>query len=229
MKIKDLSASERPRERLLAKGVAALSDSELLAIIIKNGARGVSAIEMAQMIMADCDGHLSNLSSTSLDKLCATKGMGKGKACSIVAALELGRRFMSESSSLIKKPLTTAKDAYDQVFPIFKGLEHEECWILFLNNHNYLISKMKLCTGDGESTTVNIKKAVRSALEKSASGAILVHNHPSGSPSPSRADIQQTDSLHQAMNSVGVSLLDHLIICDDCFYAFSDEKIHSAL
>ena len=228
MKIKDLSEADRPRERLLSKGAASLSESELIAILIGNGNRQKSAIELSQQLLYACEGSLANLFNTSIERLCATPGIGHGKACSIIAALELGRRFMTESSSVLKRPISTARMAFELIFPQMKGLRHEECWVMFFNNQNYLISRSRITSGGADSTIIDVRKVVRMALDKSASGIILVHNHPSGNPNPSQADVKQTDLMHKALQTCQIALLDHLVVCDDAFYSFSEEKCMSA-
>ena len=135
MKIKDLSADERPREKMLARGAGSLSDGELLAVLLRSGNRESSALDLARQLLALADGHLSTLFHLSQDKMFSLPGIGPGKASSVLAAFELGRRFLQEEFSLVKKPLLTARSVYEMMIPQLKGLRHEECWILFLNDH----------------------------------------------------------------------------------------------
>ena len=228
MKIKDLCASERPRERLVAQGAESLSNTELLAILIKSGTREASAMDMASSILKDCNGDLSLLFNASLDHLLSFKGIGRDKACTILSALELGRRFISETSGGAKKPIVSSRMIFDIMSPRMKGMQHEECWGLFLDSGSRLIHKTMLSKGGISATVIDSRLVISCALGKKASSVILVHNHPGGNPEPSSADIKQTDALHKAASACGIVLLDHVIICDTCFYSFSDNRKHKA-
>lgn len=222
MKIKDLCASERPRERLVSQGAGSLSNSELIAILIKSGNRNASAIELAASVLNACSGRLALLFNSSPESLMSIKGIGEGKACCIMAALELGRRFMDESSPAGKKPLVSPRMVYDLMAPKMKGLPHEECWGLFLDSGNRLKQRVMISSGGISATVIDVRLVISLALEKKSSGIIIVHNHPGGNPEPSGADIKQTDALHKAASACGLSLLDHVILCDDSFYSFAD-------
>ena len=224
MKIKDLCASERPREKLLSKGADSLSDGELLAILIGSGSNGRSAVETAQLLLSSCGGRLSELSGTGPVKMGAIPGIGSAKACCTCAALELGKRFMAEKPRISRTPLSTPRMAYEVIITQLKGLRHEECWVLLLNRGNFLVSKARISTGSDRMTVIDTKTIIRLALECSASGIILVHNHPSGNPRPSPPDIRQTGLLHEAAKTFDISLLDHIIVCDDCFFSVADDK-----
>ena len=156
-------------------------------------------------------------------------GIGPGKASSVLAAFELGRRFLQEESSAVKTPMLTARQVYDRMIPQLKGLPHEECWILFLNDYNYLLGMHQVSSGGGNSTVIDKRQIIRIALDKGASSLILVHNHPTGNPTPSRADIKQTDSLRKGISAVGLTLLDHVVIADDSFFSFADDRCYSAM
>jgi len=222
MKIKELCEAERPREKMLSKGAGALGDGELLAVILRSGTAGKGALDLAQNLLKSCNGSLCTLANMSSRKLCSFPGIKAQKASSIIAALELGRRMMIESGSFEKKPLVTAKDAYKMMLPHLKGLLHEECWVMFLNRANYVLECCRMSQGGDFQTIIDTKEIVRGCLDRHACALILVHNHPSGNPRPSKADIEQTDALHDALNSFGIDLLDHIIVCDDCFFSFSD-------
>ncbi|HBH21678.1 MAG TPA: hypothetical protein DHU72_05245 [Rikenellaceae bacterium] len=224
MKIKDLCASERPRERLMAQGAESLSNSELLAILIKSGTRESSAIEVASALLKNCDGTLSRLFNSSLEHLLSVKGIGTDKACTIMSAFELGRRFVSESSGATQLPIVSSRTVYDIMSPLLKGLQHEECWGLFLDSGHRLRHKAMLSRGGISATVIDSRLVISRAIEKKSSAIILVHNHPGGDPQPSSADIKQTDALHKAASVCGISLLDHVIVCDSSFYSFSDDK-----
>lgn len=225
MKIKDLCASERPRERLLASGASSLSNSELIAILLRSGSRELSALDMAQRLLSQSDGSLCQLFGSPIEQLKSIPGMGTSKSCSVLAAFELGKRFLLEESRLVKKPIVSSRMVYDLMVPRIKGLRHEECWILLLNDSNYVIDTLKLSSGGGRATVIDIRQVIKHCLDKMASSLILTHNHPSGNPRPSKADIEQTDLLHKACKSCGLDLMDHIILCDDCFYTFADEEV----
>ncbi len=226
MKMKDLCESERPREKMMMRGPQSLSDGELLAVLLRGGTRRESALELSQRLLKLTDGRLSGLFNLSAEKMCSLPGIGLAKAASVLAAFELGKRFLSEASSVDKKPVLTSRMVFDIMLPLLKGLRHEECWILLLNDSSYLTSKVKLTSGGGRSTVIDVRQVVRYALDRSASGIILVHNHPSGNPRPSDADISHTGALRKAAEACGVDLLDHVVICDDCFFSFSEERMY---
>lgn len=228
MKITDLSADERPREKMLSRGAGSLSDGELLAVLLRTGHREISALDLARRLLALADGRLSILFNLPQDKMFSLPGLGPGKAASILAAFELGRRFLQEESSVIKTPLLTARQVYERVIPRFKGLMHEECWVLLLNEHSYLVGTVQASKGGGNTTVIDVRQIIRSALDKGASSLILVHNHPSGDPTPSRADIRQTDALRKGAGAVGLTLTDHVVVADDCFFSFADDRRYQA-
>lgn len=228
MKLKDLCATERPREKMFALGSSALGNAELLAILLRSGTRERSALELASDLLVSCDGRLGRLFGMSADKLTRMNGIGDGKAATLIACMELGRRFLLEESSADSRPFVTPRMVYDHMIPLLKGIDHEECWILFLNEHNYLTGKMKLTSGSGNATIMDVRQVLRMALENNAAGIFLVHNHPTGNPEPSKADIAQTGRLHDGLMSVGIHLVDHVIISDRSFYSFSDECTRKA-
>ena len=166
----------------------------------------------------------AELFSLSGEQLCSFPGIGPGKACSLLSAMELGRRFIQESNPRDRKPITTSRAVYDLMIPQMKALAHEECWILLLNDASLLIDKVMLSLGGHRATVLDERIALKKALEKSASAMILVHNHPSSSPIPSKADIEITQKFRNACEACSIDLLDHVIICDDCFFSFADEK-----
>ena len=226
MKIHDLCEAERPRERMLAYGPSSLSNSELMAIILRTGVPGKSAIEISQTLFKECGGSLVTLFGTSLRKLCEYEAIGVGKATAILAVAELGRRFMGESSMVRKVPVLTARSAYECLLPKFKGIDHEECWVMFLNSSSYVTGFSLVSKGGLVSTTLEARGVVRLALDNDASAIILAHNHPGLDPRPSKADIASTEKIKEAANACGVALYDHIILCDDSFYSFSDERVY---
>lgn len=227
MKIKDLCASERPREKMLSRGAESLGNGELLAVLIRSGDGTDSALDLASKLLNSFDGKLTRLFNASPDTLCAQKGIGPGKACCIVAAAELGRRFLSEQAQ-DGITLISARMVYDLLIPRLKGLKHEECWVLLLDEGHRLIHKQMLSLGGSKSTVIDIRLLMALALEKKASGLILAHNHPSGNPEPSTADVKQTEALHNAASACGIMLLDHVIICDNSFFSFADGREYRA-
>ena len=226
MGIKDLRADERPREKMLARGAGSLSDGELLAVLLRSGNRDGSALDLARELLDLADGRLSALFNLPQERMLSLPGIGPGKASSVLAAFELGRRFLQESSSLVKSPVLTARRVYELMIPRLKGLQHEECWVLFLNDHQYLVGKLRVSTGGGNSTTMDVRQIIRAALDKGAGALILVHNHPSGNPTPGQADIRRTEELKKGLSAVGLTLLDHVVIADDCCFSFSDDRMY---
>ncbi len=224
MIFKELSPEERPREKMKERGVGALSNAELLAVVLRSGTGGVSALELAQKLLAEAEGKLSALHGMSLERMCTHKGIGELKALSVVAALELGRRIGMEPTTPQNKPITKAEQVYRIMIPIMRSLDHEECWVLYLNRRNILSAKEMISSGDLESTIINDKFIIRKMIERKAESIILVHNHPSGDPSPSVADIHQTEKLRRSLSVVGFALLDHIIISSNRFFSFSEER-----
>ena len=226
MTIKELRADERPREKMLARGAGSLSDGELLAVLLRSGGSGCSALDLARQLLDLADGRLSALFNLSPDRLLGVPGVGPGKAAGILAAFELGRRFLQEESSVVKSPVLTARRVHELMLPQLKGLQHEECWILFLNDHQYLVGKTRISSGGGSSTVFDIRQIIRTALEKGASALILVHNHPSGNPTPGPADIRQTEALRKGVATVGLTLYDHVVVADDSCFSFADDRTY---
>lgn len=225
MKIKEMSLDERPREKMSEKGASALSNAELIAIILRTGTGKMNALETARHLLKSSGGSLTELAGASAEKMMKTEGIGRMKAITISAALELGRRFASEKAPFQKTAIKNAGMVYKIMSPLLKGLLHEECWVLFLNRANFVIDKEKASSGGTTATIIDTKRIVSKALEKNASGLILIHNHPSGNPRPGKADIEQTEILKKALSTFDISLVDHVIIADDRFFSFADERI----
>ena len=224
MRITDMGLSERPREKLLAKGPEALSDGELLAILLRTGRMGESALELAQRLLGLTGGRLSGLFECDSGYLASLDGVGAPKAAALVAAFELGRRFMLEGAPG-GIPIQGPKQIYELMRPRMKGLKHEECWVALFDRKNCLLKTVKLTRGGRRATVIDVPVIVRTALESDASGIILIHNHPTGDPLPSRADIRETAALRDACTSCSLSLLDHIIVADEHFYSFNEEKL----
>lgn len=221
--IKNWSEDDKPREKLMLKGKDALSDAELMAILIGSGSRNESAVALSQRILANA-GNLNSLGKMSISQLMQFKGIGEAKAITIIAALELGRRRRAEDTVELSK-IISSKNAFEIMQPIIGELSHEEFWVLFLNNSNKVISKSQLSKGGIAGTVVDIRLVFKLALENGATGLILCHNHPSGNLKPSDADKQITKKIKTAGEILDVKILDHLIITETKYYSFVDEGI----
>jgi DNA repair protein RadC len=213
---------DRPREKMLLKGIASLSNAELLAILIGSGTVGESAVTLAQNILQASDHSLHVLARQSLKELQHIKGIGPAKAITIAAALEIGRR--RQLSDLRDRPrITCSRDAFNVIAPLITDLYHEEFWVLLLNQANEVIDRKKVSSGGMTATVVDSRQFFRMAIEGKAVAVIAVHNHPSGNLKPSQADIQLTQKLVLAGKTIEVPLLDHLIVSERGFYSFADE------
>ena len=221
--ITNWSEDDRPREKLMLKGKSALSDAELIAILIGCGSRNESAVDLSKRILASADS-LNSLGKMSISQLINFKGIGEAKAIAIIAALELGRRRRAEDAvELIK--ITSSKLVFEIMQPIIGELPHEEFWVIFLNNSNKVISKSQLSKGGITGTIVDVRLVFKLAFETGATSLILCHNHPSGLLQASDADKQITKKLKLAGESLDVKVLDHLIITETKYYSFVDEGI----
>lgn len=225
MKLKELCADERPREKMLDKGASSLSNAELLAIMLRTGTGRNNVLELAQTLLRRVDGRLDDLAAMSVEVLCETTGVGPSKAVTLAAAFELGRRWFSEEGVAKRSKVSSPEDVFRMMYPLLKGLEYEECWAVYLNNANQCLGKDRLSTGGVDSTVLDSKILIRRACEKKATGVILVHNHPSGSAMPSVADINRTKSIRSALKACEMSLVDHVVIGSRNYYSFSDETL----
>ncbi|WP_269686668.1 RadC family protein [Flavobacterium lacustre] len=218
------SEDDKPREKLMLKGKSALSDAELIAILIGSGSRSESAVDLSKRILSSVDNNLNALGKLSISQLMSFKGIGEAKAISIIAAMELGRRRRAEDAvELIK--ITSSKKIFEIMQPIIGELPHEEFWIVYLNNSNKVISKSQLSKGGITGTLVDVRLVFKTALEMGATALILCHNHPSGTLIPSDADKQITKKLKVAGDSLEIKILDHLIVTENNYFSFVDEGI----
>ncbi|WMI66105.1 DNA repair protein RadC [Aestuariibaculum sp. YM273] len=222
--IKSWSQDDRPREKLLYKGKSVLSDAELVAILIGSGNREESAVALCKRILGSVDNNLSALGKLSVKQLMQFKGIGEAKAVTIAAALELGRRRRGEEA-LEKKQISSSRSVFEVMQPVIGELQHEEFWIIYLNNSNKVIQKNQLSKGGITGTLVDVRLVLKTALEVGATGLILAHNHPSGTLRPSEADKQITEKLKTASQSLDIKVLDHLIITENAYFSFADEGI----
>lgn len=222
--ITNWSEDDKPREKLMLKGKSALSDAELIAILIGSGNRNESAVDLSKRILSSVDNNLNALGKLSISQLMNFKGIGEAKAISIIAAMEVGRRRRAEDAVELTK-ITSSKVVFEIMQPIIGELPHEEFWILYLNNSNKVISKSQLSKGGITGTLVDVRLVFKTALEMGATSLILCHNHPSGALTPSDADKQITRKLKLAGDSLEIKVLDHLIVTENHYFSFVDEGI----
>jgi DNA repair protein RadC len=222
--IKHWSQDDQPREKLRDKGKSVLTDAELIAILIGSGNRSESAVALCQRILAKANHNLNALGKLSINELTQFNGIGEAKAISIIAALELGRRRRSEEA-LKQYKIGSSISVFELMQPIVGELPHEEFWIIYLNNSNKVIQKIQLSKGGITGTLVDIRLALKSALEVGATSIILVHNHPSGTLKPSEADKQLTKKIKTAGESLDIKVLDHVIITEKSYFSFADENV----
>ncbi|TNF23973.1 MAG: JAB domain-containing protein [Bacteroidetes bacterium] len=222
--IRSWAEDDRPREKLLLKGKAALSDAELIAILIGSGSADETAVDLSKRILQSLNNQLSELGKLSVKDLTKFKGIGEAKAISIIAALELGRRRKdSEPEKRIR--ITDSRSAFDVIYPHLSDLLHEEFWVIYLNRANAVIGKENISKGGISGTTVDPKVVFRMAVQIPASAIILAHNHPSGQLKPSQADHQLTRKLKEAGAALDIPVLDHLIIGERDYFSFVDEGV----
>ena len=220
--IRDWAEDDRPREKLFQKGADALSDAELLAILIGSGSRDESAVELCRRILYDNQNNLNELSRLSITNLQSYKGIGEAKAITICAALELGKRRCT-SEVLEKKKITKSSDLHQLFSPILEDLNHEEFWVALLNGANKVIETRMLTKGGMRQTIVDIPILLRTCLEKSAQAIAVAHNHPSNECFPSKEDEGITEKIKNGCNAIGVRFLDHIIVAGHRYYSFADD------
>ncbi len=222
-RIADLTKEDRPREKALAKGLDALTTTELIAILLGSGTQGESVVDLAQRLLKESDNKLSELSKRSVRNLVKSfKGIGEAKAITLLSAIELGKRYAQEN---IEE--TPTLNTPDKVFATmryhFADLQHEEFWAIYLNNAKRMISKIRISQGGISATIVDPKIILRYAIENLATAIILVHNHPSGNLMPSREDDNQTERIAKAAKLFDIQLVDHLIVAAGDFYSYANE------
>lgn len=222
--IKFWADDDKPREKLVLKGKEALSDAELLAIIIGSGSRNESAVALSKRILGHVQNNLNSLGKLSLKQLTTFKGIGEAKAIAIIAATELGRRRRLEEASVLEK-INSSRIVFEIMQPIIGELPHEEFWVLYLNNSNQVIYKSQLSKGGITGTVVDIRLILKMALEHNAVSFILVHNHPSGKLKASDSDIEVTQKVKLAARQLDLNLLDHVILTEKGYLSFVDEQI----
>jgi DNA repair protein RadC len=220
--IKEWSVADRPREKLLSLGAKSLSESELIAILMRVGMRNKSAVDVAKELMSKYDNSVSAISKLSVHDLMKIKGIGEAKAVTIAAALELGRRRATESA-VQKSQISSSVDAYDLIHSRMQDLTHESFYIILLDRRSRVIAIEEIHVGGMSAMVVDPKMIFQKALERKACSVILSHNHPSGSPSPSNEDIRLTEKVKLAGTYMDIKVLDHIIIGEGSYYSFADE------
>ena len=219
--ITQLSVDDRPREKMMMHGVRALSNAELLAILIGSGNTEETAIELSQRILNDADNNLNRLGKCDLKDLMTYKGIGEAKAITIIAAMELGRRRREED--VPERPLlNSSQKVYDYMRQRLVDLPHEEFWAILLNRAGRVIETVMVSKGGTAATTVDVKIILRAAIQSLASAIVLCHNHPSGTCKPSREDELSTQRVKEAAKLMNISVVDHIIVCDNSYYSFAD-------
>lgn len=224
--IKSWSPEDRPREKLKYKGPRALSNSELIAILLRSGTRTKTAVELAQELLKNNRDDLDKLGKSSLSSFKKIKGVGEAKAITLLAALELGKRRKAHLPN--EKPLiSSSRDAFDFLQPIFNDLQHEQFYLLLLNRSNHVVFHRRISDGGVGATVVDPKILFKVAIDELASSIIIAHNHPSGNLKPSQADISLTNKINEAGKFLDIKLLDHLIVTDSSYFSFADEGLIS--
>ncbi|HCY00743.1 MAG TPA: hypothetical protein DG754_11440 [Bacteroidales bacterium] len=222
--IKQWAHDDRPREKMISKGATALSDAELVAILIGSGTTNETAVGIAQKVLAAAKNNLNELGRFTIKDLTKTKGIGTAKAIAIMAALELGRR-RKNSEAINREQITSSNDVIELFQASLADLPHEEFWVLLLNRANKIIERVKISEGGYTATTVDVRKIMKTALEHQAIGLILCHNHPSGNHNPSNEDINITAKIKQAAKTLDISLLDHVIITSGKCFSMADNSM----
>lgn len=222
--IKQWAEDDRPREKLLLKGKNALSDAELMAILLRSGNKDLSAVDLAKQILDKAQNNLLELSKFTTSDFLSFNGIGEAKALSIIAALELGRRRRS-AEVIEKTAISGSKDAFNYFIALVEDYQYEGFWILLLNRANKIIKHVQISEGGVSGTVADPKKIFRLSIENSASGIILCHNHPSGNIKPSEQDLKLTKKIVEGSRLLDINVLDHLIIGDEKYLSFADENL----
>ena len=222
LNINQWSEDDRPRERLEKLGAAALSDAELLAILVGSGSTKEDAVSLMKRILADCRNNLNTLGKLTIRDLCQYNGIGPAKAITILAACELGKRRQQECPE--ERPdLSTATRVYNHMRPVMQDLDVEEFWLLLMNQNHRLIKKVRIAHGGISEVSVDIRIIIREAVVCNATILAVCHNHPSGNLRPSQADNDLTRSIRQACNLMRIQFMDHVIVTDGAYYSYNEQ------
>lgn len=224
IKISELAEEDRPREKLLLKGKSALSDAELIAILIGSGTPSMSAVDLSRHILSSVSHNLSDLARLSIQDLKKFKGIGEAKAITIVAAMELGRR-RKDAEPKMKPKISCSRDIYELMKPELFDEQVEFFYLLLLSRSNQVMKKHLISQGGTAGTVVDTKVVFKIALEHLAQSIILIHNHPSGNLRPSEQDKRLTERMVKIGRELDLPVLDHLIYTDDGYFSFADEGI----
>jgi len=224
LNIKSWSEEDRPREKMMSKGKEALTDAELLAILIGSGNTEHTAVGLSQLILNSADNNLHELGRKDLADFMAFKGIGEAKAITIAAAMEMGRRRQLTDPKAQPK-VQSSRDAYNLIAPLIADNNFEEFWILLLNRSSKLLKKIRISSGGVNAVLADPRLIFKPAIENLASVIILIHNHPSGNLNPSREDLNITKKLQEGAKLLDFSLPDHLIITQDGYFSFADEGL----
>jgi len=222
--IKSWAEEDRPREKLSTQGRRALTDAELIAILIGSGNRDETAVDLSKRILHHYDNDLNKLGKASIDELSQFRGIGEAKAISIIAALEIGRR-RNDTEEAVLDMISVSKDAYHVIKRFLVDLNHEEFWILLLNQNSKVLGKELISKGGLAGTYADPKVIFNIALRYQAASIIMAHNHPSGNLKPSQADIDLTKKMVNAGKMLDIKILDHLIVTDKGYYSMADEGV----
>ncbi|MBO4654698.1 MAG: DNA repair protein RadC [Bacteroidales bacterium] len=222
LNLKDWSEADRPREKCVAQGLSALTDAELIAILLRSGTRQETVVDLAKRVLSMSDNRLNRLSEWSLRDLQQIHGIGQTKAITLLVAFELGRRVRAERVGEQRK-MQSPMDVYEYMLPRNGHLGHEEFWVLYLNQAAALIRADRVSQGGLTMTAVDVRLILKQALELSATGLILCHNHPSGDVAPSRHDDQLTRQLRDAAQLLNIQVTDHVVISRDSYYSYQQE------
>ena len=224
MSIKNWAVEDRPREKMLLKGIQSLSDAELIAVMIRSGSRDKSAVDLARQILHSADNNLDRLGRYNVNDFKKIKGIGEAKAVTILAALELGRRRKHQDQPGENK-ITGSLDVFNLMHPVLADIHYEEFWIILLNRANKVVERRKMSQGGISGTVTDIRMILKQALETLACSIILCHNHPSGNVKPSEADIDITRKLKDSARLMDIALLDHVIVAGHKYFSFVDENL----
>ena len=222
--IKSWNEDDRPREKLILKGKDALSNAELLAILLGSGTQYDSAVDLAKKMLSHTQNNLNSFGKLSIKDLVKFKGIGQAKAVTIISALELARRFRIADAQRHEQ-ITSSKSVFEIMQPVLGELTHEEFWIIYLNNANKVLHKMQLSKGGLTGTLVDTRMLFKKAVELLATGIILCHNHPSGKLTPSESDKRLTQKIKEAGEALDIKVIDHIIITEKEYFSFVDSNL----
>ena len=221
LNINQWAEEDRPREKLMRQGAEALSDAELLAILVGSGSTKETAVELMKRVLSECDNNLNTLGKMTIGELCKYNGIGEAKAITIIAACELGKRRQHEKVKERKK-ISNSQDIYEYMHPMMQDLNTEEAWVLLMNQNFKLIKSARISRGGITETSVDVRIIIKEAVLANATVIALCHNHPSGNIEPSAEDNRITEKVRMACKTMRLHFLDHVIVTDGGYYSFHD-------